>query len=98
MQIITGNKKAKTDSTVAKSSLQTALEVIKTIDKFDNDTIFAALNDKAKELGIKNITLMYPIQVALSGKDKTPGGATMIAQILGKQETINRIENALKTL
>ena len=39
---------------------------------------------------------MYPIQVALSGKDKTPGGATMIAQILGKEETIKRINDTWK--
>ena len=92
------NKKAKTDANIAKDSLTNALDVIKSIDSFDNDTIFNALNEKAKELGIKNITLMYPIQVALSGKDKTPGGATMIAQILGKEETINRIEKAIKEL
>ena len=92
------NKKAKTDPQIAKSSLENALKIISNIDKFDNDTIFNALNEEAKNLGIKNITLMYPIQVALSGKDKTPGGATMIAQILGKEETIKRINDAIKKL
>ena len=92
------NKKAKTDAIIAKSSLENALKVINTVDKFDNDTIFNALNEEAKNLGIKNITLMYPIKVALSGKDKTPGGATMIAQILGKDETIKRINEAIKKL
>ena len=41
---------------------------------------------------------MYPMQVALSGKTVAPGGATAIAEILGKQETISRIENAIKKL
>ena len=92
------NKKAKTDVQIAKNSLVSALEIIKNIDKFDNDTIFNALNEEAKKLNIKNITLMYPIQVALSGKDKTPGGATMLAQILGKEETIKRINEAINKL
>ena len=92
------NKKAKTNPQIAKSSLENALKVISSVDKFDNDTIFNALNEEAKNLGIKNITLMYPIQVALSGKDKTPGGATMIAQILGKEETIKRINEAINKL
>ena len=92
------NKKAKTDIQTAKNSLIYALDVINDINSFDNDTIFNALNEEAKKLGIKNITLMYPIQVALSGKDKTPGGATMLAQILGKEETIKRINEAINKL
>ena len=41
---------------------------------------------------------MYPMQVALSGRSVAPGGATAIAEILGKQETLNRIKNATDRL
>ncbi len=92
------NKKAKTNQEVAKKSLELALPALESVKTFDNDHIFEALGKVASDNGLKNITVMYPIQVALSGKDKTPGGATMIGQILGKEETIKRIKDAISKL
>lgn len=92
------NKKAKTDADIAKKSLELALPALEKLNEFTNDTIFASLAEVAQTNELKNITVMYPIQVALSGKDKTPGGATMIGQILGKEETIKRIKDALNEL
>ena len=89
------NKKAKTNPEVAKRSLELALPALESLDEFTNDKVFEVLAKIAAFNGLKNITVMYPIQVALSGKDKTPGGATMLSQILGKEETIKRIEAAL---
>ena len=92
------NKKAKTNAEVAKTSLTLALESLNDLSNWNNDEIFQALANKAQEKEIKNITLMYPIQVALSGKTVAPGGATAIAEILGKEETLNRINEALEKL
>ena len=92
------NKKAKTNKEVAKTSLELALPTLESVEVFDNDHIFEALGKVAADNGLKNITIMYPIQVALSGKDKTPGGATMIGQILGKEETIKRVKDAIAKL
>ncbi len=92
------NKKAKTNEEVAKNSLELALPALENTEQFDNDHIFEALAKVANDNGLKNITIMYPIQVALSGKDKTPGGATMIGQILGKEETIKRVKDAINKL
>jgi len=95
---IYNNKKAKTDPEVAKTSLNNALQALESLDDYSNDQIFQCLANKAQELGVKNITLMYPIQVALSGRSVAAGGATAIAEILGKQETLNRIKNAIEKL
>lgn len=92
------NRKAKTDSEVAKKSLELSIPALEALSEWNNDTVFGALAKVAQDNEMKNITLMYPIQVALSGKDKTPGGATMIAQILGKEETIKRIKDAINKL
>lgn len=89
------NKKAKTDSDIASRLLPKALEALDNIANWNNDDIFNCLANKASELEVKNITLMYPIQVALSGRSVAAGGATAIAEILGKQETINRIKSAI---
>ena len=92
------NKKAKTDVTNAINSIKIAFNALKDLDDFTNDSIFACLANKAQENELKNITLMYPMQVALSGRTIAAGGATAIAEILGKQETLNRIENAIRKL
>ena len=92
------NKKAKTDAQVAKTILPIVYESLKELDIWNNESIFNALSSKAKELGYKNITMMYPMQVALSSRSVAPGGATAIAEILGKEESLTRIEKAINRL
>ena len=92
------NKKAKTDANIAKEVLPEVMATLEKIDIWNNDNIFAALAAKAQESGYKNITMMYPIQVALSGRSVAAGGATAIAEILGKQESLNRIKTAIDKL
>ncbi len=92
------NKKAKTDPEVAKTILPIVKECLESLDNWNNQNIFEILSNKAKELGYKNITMMYPMQVALSGRSVAPGGATAIAEILGKKETLDRIDQALNKL
>ena len=92
------NKKAKTNSDLAKDLLPKCLEALIDVNDWNNDAIFESLANKAQELEVKNITLMYPMQVALSGRTVAPGGATAIAEILGKEETINRLNAAINKL
>ena len=92
------NKKMKTDQAVAKQALAFALEKLKTVEDWSNDNLFAELKALAEEKGLKNGQIMYPVRIALSGRETTPGGATEIAVIIGKNETLRRIENALERL
>lgn len=41
---------------------------------------------------------MWPIRTALSGKQMTPGGATELMEILGRDESLKRIEDAIEKL
>ena len=95
---IYNNKKAKTDPELSKVILPEVLNTLKNVETWDNNHIFEALAQKAQELGYKNITVMYPMQVALSGRSVAAGGATAIAEILGKDESMNRIEKAIDKL
>ena len=92
------NKKMKTDAEVAKQTLALALESLKTVDEWTNDNLFASLKAAAETAGVKNGQILYPVRIALSGRETTAGGATEIAVILGKDETLKRIESALKAL
>ena len=52
----------------------------------------------AKEKGYKNGYVLWPIRTALSGKQMTPAGATEILEVLGKEESIKRIQAAIEKL
>lgn len=92
------NKKMKTDETIAKTTLALALDALKGVNEWTNENLFAELKALAEREGLKNGQILYPVRIALSGKETTPGGATELAVILGKVETLNRIEQALKLL
>ena len=92
------NKKMKTDETVAKHSLELADRVLSAETSWTNESLFAALKDLAEKEGLKNGQVLYPVRIALSGKETTPGGATELAVVLGKEETLNRIKQALAKL
>ena len=56
------------------------------------------LSAYAKEHGYKVGYVMWPIRTAVSGKQSTPGGATELMEILGKEESIARIKAAIEKL
>ena len=78
--------------------LNEVLPIFINIDDFSNDNLFAVLKEFGKSKEIKVGKLMWPIRIALSGLENTPAGATEIASIIGKEETITRIKNAIKYL
>ena len=92
------NKKMKTDASVAVRVLKLAADMLPEIADWDNDSLFASLKKLAAANGLKNGQLLYPLRIALSGKETTAGGATEIAAVLGKEETIARVKAALAKL
>lgn len=92
------NKKMKTDASVAVRVLKLAAGMLPEITDWNNDNLFASLKELAAANGLKNGQLLYPLRIALSGKETTAGGATEIAAVLGKEETIARVKAALAKL
>ncbi len=92
------NKKMKSDAEVAKQALAYAIETLEKQTNWSNDALFETLKTLAQDKGLKNGQILYPIRIALSGKETTPGGATEIAVILGKEETLHRLKDALAKL
>jgi len=56
------------------------------------------LCEYVKEKEYKNGYVMWPIRTAVSGKQMTPGGATELMEVLGKEESISRIKAAIEKL
>lgn len=86
------HKKMKTNYEISIDSLEKALPVLKSLEVWNLDTIRDSISKLIEEMGIKNGPMLWPIRTAVSGKSFTPGGAYEIAEILGKEETIRRIE------
>lgn len=92
------NKKMKTDIEIAKTVLPMIKEVLNAQTEWNNDALFAALKALAEEKGLKNGQILYPARIAFSGKETTPGGATELAVVLGKDECLKRIDKAIAKL
>lgn len=92
------HKKMKTTLEIAKSSLESILPILESIQEFSNDNIHSAVMEHIETLGIKNGQMLWPIRTALSGKPTSPCGATELAELLGKEETLRRIQLGIEKL
>ncbi|MBO4347012.1 MAG: glutamate--tRNA ligase [Lachnospiraceae bacterium] len=94
------HKKMKTDKAISLDVLKEVKGTLEAIDSADynNDNLYQALVDFAAKKELKNGTVLWPIRTALSGKQMTPCGATEILEILGKEESLKRIEAAIEKL
>lgn len=76
-------------------NLKLVLEKISKVDRgdFNKTKLESVLMPLANEIGRGDV--LWPLRVSLSGKDKSPGPFD-IMDVLGKEETIRRIESAIK--
>jgi len=86
------HKKMKTTLENSLMSLNEALPALREVTAWNEETIHNALFGLVEKLQIKNGQMLWPVRTAISGKQVTPGGAIEIADILGKDETLSRIE------
>lgn len=92
------HKKMKTTPENSLTLLTEVLPILEAQENFDNDSLFEALQAFGKEKEYKTGYIMWPLRTAVSGKQATPGGATELMSILGKDETILRIKAAIEKL
>lgn len=86
------HKKMKTDIETAKAVLPRAREALAALDPFDAERIHDRLIALAEEMGLKNGQVLWCVRVALTGRPSTPGGAVEMADILGKERTLERMD------
>lgn len=92
------HKKMKTDEETSLKVLTEVLPVLKEHDDYSNDALYERLKAFIEEKGYKNGYVLWPLRTAVSGKEMTPGGATEIMEILGKEESVRRIEDGIRRL
>lgn len=92
------NKKSKTNLENAPVMLKAVYDELSALTDWSHDAIHDSLINLAVKLGVKNGTIMWPARIAVSGKTVTPGGAIEILDILGKDESLERMEKGLEKL
>ena len=92
------HKKMKTNEETSLTLLQEVLPLLEAQEDYSNDALFEMLSAFGKEKGYKTGYIMWPIRTALSGKQMTPAGATEILEILGKEESLKRLNAAVEKL
>lgn len=92
------HKKMKTDPAIALRALELARPALASIEDFTEDAVKEALMSLAAQNGLKTGQMMWPVRIAISGLASTPGGATEIAYLIGKEETLRRIDLGLQKL
>ena len=92
------HKKMKTSAESSLAVLEELVPILEEQDAFTNDALFAAMKAYIQEKGFKNGYVLWPVRIAVSGKQTTPAGATEIMEILGKEESIARIRKAIDKL
>lgn len=92
------HKKMKTDKALSKEYLPVVRERLEKLDDWSEHGVHEALNEIIAKLGCKNGQIFWPVRVALSGLASTPGGATEIAELLGKEKSLSRLDFSMKLL
>ncbi len=92
------NKKSKTNPEIAKHVLEIAIGALDALPAWEEQPIHDTLLGLAEKEGMKNGTMLWPVRIALAGKQVTPGGAIEIAILLGREESMRRLKIGLEKL
>lgn len=92
------HKKMKTTPELSVEVLEKVRPVLAEWEDYTNDALYTLLVDFAKQNEYKNGQVLWPVRTALSGKQMTPAGATELLEVLGKEESLSRIDAAIDKL
>jgi len=89
------NKDVDSVYATTKEHLSNIREMLVEVNTFDVESVKNAVWDYATEKGRGEV--LWPMRYALTGKDKSPD-PFMVASVLGKDETIKRLDFAIDLL
>jgi glutamyl-tRNA synthetase len=93
------HKKMKTDEAISLASLKLLAPFAAGYSgEWVSGELYTALCELAAAGGLKNSQILWPLRTALSGMEVSPGGATELMEILGRAETLKRIDKGIELL
>ena len=92
------NEKQKASVELAKTLLPQIKTVLENVNEWQNSVLFDVLVKLSAEAGVKKQALLWIARIAITAKEATAGGATEIAELIGKEETLRRIDFSMGLL
>jgi len=92
------NKKNKVSPDQAKAILPVIRQALAELPLWTREAVHDSLMALAAGQQLKTGQIMWPLRIALSGQEITPGGAIEIAVILGREESLARLQLAIGRL
>ncbi len=92
------HKKMKTTKESSIQVLKELLPLLEEQEDYSNDALYQLFISFVEQKGYKNGYVLWPVRTAVSGKQMTPAGATEIMELLGKEESLNRIRKGIELL
>ncbi len=92
------HKKMKTDPEVAAKALALVRPVLAAVSDWREAPLHDALMAAVAQSGMKNGQVLWPLRIAISGLASTPGGAIELVYLLGKEETLRRVDAAIEKI
>ena len=89
------NKKNKTNEQNVRVILEESIKILNKIESWTNSKLFDCLSNLSANLNLRKNAIMWVVRIAISGQEITPGGATEILELLGKEESLVRLNNSL---
>ena len=74
------------------------IPVLESISDWTEQNIHEVVMEKIQAWERKTGSVLWPMRIAISGQESTPGGAFEIAYLLGKDETLARMKKSLEKL
>jgi glutamyl-tRNA synthetase len=92
------NQKMKTNIQNSYENLLWLKGILQNINEWKYEVLHKVISEEISNKALKAGQVMWPLRTALSGKESSPGGAIELAEILGKNETLRRINIALEKI
>ncbi len=92
------HKKMKITKEIALNNLKAIRENLNDFEDWTDEALKQRGMALAEKLACKSGQIFLPLRLALTGAASTPGGATEMAELLGKQESMRRLDFSIDLL
>lgn len=92
------HQKMKTDKNLSLTVLKDFIHILNHCHTWESEVLHELMLKYATENQLKNGQVMWPIRIAITAQAVTPGGAVEALVLLGKEESLKRLELAINSL
>jgi glutamyl-tRNA synthetase len=92
------HKKMKTTPETSRPVLVEIRARLAGLPSWDHQSLHQLMMDYATQGNLKTGQVMWPVRVAITGTASTPGGAVEAAELLGRDETLARLDRSIALL